>query len=84
MYMVILLFGFFGLAMGTGWVAQLLLGKSGRINWTQAFWVGLAGMGVAWLVGWLLDRSIGVTFGVPRVPRRDRGRLRNRVDHRPA
>ncbi len=64
MYMVILLFGFFGLAMGTGWVAQLLLGKSGRINWTQAFWVGLAGMGVAWLVGWFLDRSIGLTFGI--------------------
>jgi uncharacterized membrane protein YraQ (UPF0718 family) len=64
MYMGILLFGFFGLAMGTGWVAQLLLGKSKRINWTQAFWVGLAGLGVAWLVGWLLDRSIGVTFGI--------------------
>ena len=84
MYMVILLFGFFGLAMGTGWVAQLLLGKSGRINWTQAFWVGLAGMGVAWLVGWLLDRSIGADVRDLRVPRRDRRRLRDPVDHRPA
>ena len=64
MYLVILLFGFFGLAMGTGWIAQVLLGKSPRINWTQAFWVGLAGMGIAWLVGWLLDRSIGRTFGI--------------------
>ena len=64
MYMVILLFGFFGLAMGTGWIAQVLLGKSPRINWTEAFWVGLAGMDIAWLVGWLLDRSIGRTFGI--------------------
>ena len=64
MAMVILLFGFFGIAMGTGWVAQLLLGRSGRINWAQAFWVGLAGMAGAGVVGWLLDRSIGWTFGV--------------------
>ena len=82
MYMVILLFGFFGLAMGTGWVAQLLLGKSGRINWTQAFWVGLAGMGVAWLVGWLLDRSIGVTFGISGFLVAIAGGLRDPVDHR--
>jgi uncharacterized membrane protein YraQ (UPF0718 family) len=65
MYMVILLFGFFGIAMGTGWVAQLLTGRrSGRIDWAQAFWVGVAAMGIAWLVAWLLDRTIGTTFGV--------------------
>ena len=65
MYMAILLFGFFGIAMGTGWVAQLLTGRrSGRIDWTQAFWVGVAAMGIAWLVGWLLDHKVGTTFGV--------------------
>src|SRR3954469_5520684 len=63
MYMTILLFGFFGISMGTGWVAQLLTGRrSGRIEWGQAFWVGLAGMGIAWLVAWLLDRTGGTTF----------------------
>jgi len=65
MYMTILLFGFFGISMGTGWVAQLLTGRrSGRIEWGQAFWVGLAGMGIAWLVAWLLDRTVGTTFAV--------------------
>jgi uncharacterized membrane protein YraQ (UPF0718 family) len=65
MYMVILVFGFFGIALGTGWVAQLLTGRrSGRIDWTQAFWVGVAGMGIAWLVAWLLDRKVGTTFGI--------------------
>jgi hypothetical protein len=63
MGMVILLFGFFGIALGTGWVAQLLLGKGRRVNWTQAFWVGLAGMGVAVLLAWLVDRDRGTTFG---------------------
>src|SRR4051794_21447363 len=65
MYTTILLFGFFGISMGTGWVAQLLTGRrSGRIEWGQAFWVGLAGMGIAWLVAWLLDRTVGTTFAV--------------------
>src|SRR3954454_18468932 len=65
MYMTILLFGFFGISMGTGWVAQLLTGRrSGRIEWGQAFWVGLAGMGIAWLGAWLLDRTGGPTFAV--------------------
>ena len=63
MVAVILIFGFFGIAMGTGWVAQLLVGKGRRIDWTQAFWVGLAGMGLAALVGYLLDKHAGKTFG---------------------
>ena len=63
MVAVILIFGFFGIALGTGWVAQLLVGKGRRIDWTQAFWVGLAGMGLAALVGYLLDRHFGKTFG---------------------
>ncbi len=63
MVAVILIFGFFGMALGTGWVAQLLVGKGRRINWTQAFWVGLAGMGLAALVGYLLDKHAGMTFG---------------------
>ena len=63
MGLVILMFGFFGIALGTGWVAQLLVGRSGRINWTQAFWVGLAGMGVAGLIGYLVDNDTGRTFG---------------------
>src|SRR4051795_4743307 len=68
MYMTILLFGFFGISMGTGWVAQLLTGRrSGRIEWGQAFWVGLAGMGIAWLVAWLLDRTGGTPFAVAGV-----------------
>jgi len=61
---VILIFGFFGMALGTGWAAQLLVGKGRRIDWTQAFWVGLAGMGLAALIGYLLDKHAGVTFGV--------------------
>jgi putative flippase GtrA len=60
---VILIFGFFGIALGTGWVAQLLVGKRGRVDWTQAFWVGLAGMGLATVVGYLLDKDAGTTFG---------------------
>jgi len=60
---VILIFGFFGIALGTGWAAQLLVGKGRRIDWTQAFWVGLAGMGLAALVGYLLDKHAGTTFG---------------------
>jgi uncharacterized membrane protein YraQ (UPF0718 family) len=65
MYMTMLLLGFFGIAMGTGWIAQVITGtRSGRVDWAQAFWVGLAGMGVAWLVAWLLDRNVGTTFGV--------------------
>src|SRR3954464_605319 len=68
MYMTILLFGFFGISMGTGWVAQLLTGRrSGRIEWGQAFWVGLAGMGIAWLVAWLLDRTGGTPFALAGV-----------------
>jgi uncharacterized membrane protein YraQ (UPF0718 family) len=60
-----LLLGFFGIAMGTGWIAQVLTRKgSGRIDWAQAFWVGLGAMGVAWLVAWLLDRKVGTTFSV--------------------
>jgi putative flippase GtrA len=61
---VILIFGFFGIALGTGWVAQLLVGHGRRIDWTQAFWVGLAGMGLAALVGFLLDKHAGTTFGI--------------------
>jgi len=60
---VILIFGFFGIALGAGWVAQLLVGKGRRIDWTQAFWVGLAGMGLAALIGYLLDKHAGKTFG---------------------
>lgn len=63
MYMAILLFGFFGIAMGTGWIAQVITRK-GRVDWPQAFWVGLASMGIAWLIAWLLDRQVGTTFGV--------------------
>lgn len=63
MVAVTLIFGFFGIALGTGWVAQLLVGKGRRIDWTQAFWVGLAGMGLAALVGYLLDKRAGTTFG---------------------
>ena len=64
MVAVILIFGFFGIALGTGWAAQLLVGKGRRIDWTQAFWVGLAGMGLAALVGYLLDKHAGTTFGI--------------------
>src|SRR4029078_760832 len=65
MYMVMLLCVFFGIALGTGWVAQLLTGRrSGRIDWTQAFWVGVAGMGIAWLVARLRDRKVGTTFRI--------------------
>ena len=64
MVAVILIFGFFGIALGTGWAAQLLVGKGRRINWTQAFWVGLAGMGLAALIGYLLDKHAGATFGI--------------------
>ena len=64
MVAVILIFGFFGMALGTGWAAQLLVGKGRRIDWTQAFWVGLAGMGLAALIGYLLDKDAGTTFGV--------------------
>ena len=64
MVAVILIFGFFGMALGTGWAAQLLVGKGRRIDWTQAFWVGLAGMGLAALIGYLLDKHAGMTFGV--------------------
>ncbi len=64
MVAVILIFGFFGMALGTGWAAQLLVGKGRRIDWTQAFWVGLAGMGLAALIGYLLDKHAGTTFGV--------------------
>lgn len=39
------------------------MGKGGRVDWTQAFWVGLAGMGLAALVGYLLDKHAGTTFG---------------------
>lgn len=63
MVAVILIFGFFGIALGTGWAAQLLVGKGRRIDWTQAFWVGLAGMGLAALVGYLLDKHARATFG---------------------
>ena len=62
MVAVILIFGFFGIALGAGWVAQLLVGNR-RIDWTQAFWVGLAGTGLAALVGYLLDKHAGKTFG---------------------
>jgi uncharacterized membrane protein YraQ (UPF0718 family) len=65
MYMTMLLLGFFGIAMGTGWIAQVLTRRGSRsTDWAQAFWVGLAAMGVAWLVAWLLDRQVGTTFGV--------------------
>lgn len=65
MYMTMLLLGFFGIAMGTGWIAQVITRKgSSRIDWAQAFWIGLAAMGVAWLAAWLLDRKVGTTFGV--------------------
>jgi len=60
---VILIFGFLGIALGTGWVAQLLVGKGRPINWTQAFWVGVAGMGAAALVAYLVDNDTGSTFG---------------------
>jgi uncharacterized membrane protein YraQ (UPF0718 family) len=63
--MTMLLLGFFAIAMGTGWIAQVITRRgSARIDWAQAFWVGLAAMGVAWLVAWLLDRQVGTTFGV--------------------
>ena len=55
MYMVILLFGFFGLAMGTGWVAQLLLGKSGastgprRSGWAWPAWASRGSWAGSWI-----------------------------------
>jgi len=64
MYLTMLLLGFFGIALGTGWIAQVITRKHSRVDWPQAFWVGLAAMGVAWLVAWLLDRQVGTTFGV--------------------
>src|SRR4051812_34602717 len=64
MVAVVLIFGFFGIALGTGWVAQLLVGKGRPIDWTQAFWVGLAGMGIATVIAFLVDRDAGSTFGL--------------------
>ena len=63
MVAVVLIFGFFGIALGTGWAAQLLVGKGRPVDWTQAFWVGVAGMGVAAVVAYLVDRDTGSTFG---------------------
>ena len=63
MVAVILIFGFFGIALGTGWVAQLLVGKGRPVDWTQAFWVGFAGMGAAVVIAYLVDRGTGTTFG---------------------
>jgi len=64
MVAVVLIFGFFGIALGTGWVAQLLVGKGRPVDWTQAFWVGVAGMAVATVIGFLVDRDTGSTFGL--------------------
>jgi uncharacterized membrane protein YraQ (UPF0718 family) len=45
-------------------VAQLVVGKGRPIDWTQAFWVGLAAMGVATVIAFLVDRDTGSTFGL--------------------
>ena len=75
MVAVILIFGFFGIALGTGWVAQLLVGK-GRAHQLDPGVLGGPGRHGRRVrsIGWLLDRHVGVTFGIAGHPRGDRGR----------
>jgi mannitol-specific phosphotransferase system IIBC component len=59
---VITLFAMFGVALAAGWVAQLLVGRRGRVDWTQAGWVGLLGTAIAGVIAWLVDGEFGMVF----------------------
>ena len=64
MGLVIVVFGMFGVALAAGWVAQLLVGKGGRIDWPQAGWVGLLGTAIAGGIAWLVGGKFGMVFSV--------------------
>jgi hypothetical protein len=64
MVLLISLFAMFGVALAAGWVAQLLVGKRARVDWTQAGWVGLVGTAIAGGIAWLVEGSFGLVFSV--------------------
>jgi hypothetical protein len=64
MYLLIILFAMFGVALAAGWVAQLLVGRGGRIDWTQAGWVGLLGTAIAGAIARLVAGEFGLVFSV--------------------
>jgi hypothetical protein len=64
MVLLITLFAMFGVALAAGWGAQLLAGRGGRIDWTQAGWVGLVGTTIAGLIAWAVDGAFGAVFSV--------------------
>ena len=64
MGLVIVMFGMFGVALGAGWVAQLFVGKGGRVNWPQAGWVGLLGTAIAGGIAWLVGGKFGMVFSL--------------------
>jgi hypothetical protein len=64
MGLVIVMFGMVGVALAAGWVAQLLVGRHGRTDWTEVGWVGLLGTAIAGSIAWLIDGEFGAVFSV--------------------
>jgi hypothetical protein len=64
MGLVIVVFGMVGVALAAGWVAQLLVGRHGRTDWTEVGWVGLLGVVIAGGIAWLIDGEFGSVFSV--------------------
>jgi hypothetical protein len=64
MVLIIIVFAMFGVALAAGWVAQLLVGRGGHIDWTQAGWIGLLGTAIAGVIARLVAGDFGFVFSV--------------------
>jgi predicted lipid-binding transport protein (Tim44 family) len=64
MLLLAMLLAMFGVALAAGWVAQLLVGRGDRIDWTQAGWVGLVGTVIAGVIARLVAGEFGLVFSV--------------------